>query len=308
MDKMIMAYLEYRLWKVAGFFCLVAAINLLPVTSRSDPPPTTEGQNEVAVKKANPYAAIALIASVGPTWRLRAQRDAQTDDTLGKIAVAYLTEIMGRDGIPEDYDVQQQIDVCIYLLQLRPVKGSVSILDKIAISKDIRDASRVEAIIAICSQQRGVDYAVQKLNDIDDKIRSAAIRALTRVQNNEEISAMISKMRNRNVDFTGTYTGAALGEAESFLDVSKSFSSMRSFEEKLTFLLDRLPYENLPPPAPPQLGQDALSVFKWNKLVALWKEDPSQAGKIMAQYETKNPDRKRWTAILLVDLSATSNK
>jgi hypothetical protein len=285
-------------------------ICLLAASARADQPVVDTGEHGGSAsdtekrgtidKEAN--AAIDRIASTGATWQKQVRRVVQTDTSLGQKAVVSLAEALARDELRDGVSSQQRINVCLYVLQLLPVEGSVAVLDKLSMSKSAGDSIRVEALVAMCNQRQGIDAVKRKLAADDDRTRAAAVRALTRAQSNDEISNMLSDLRQRKTDFTGTSTGTAMGEAQSVLDLSRVLSPM-SLDDQLTYLLANLPYEQPPPPAPAQLGRDPVSIFKWNRLVFLWKEDPLQVRRVAEKYKKTNPERGRLVDLLLRDLT-----
>lgn len=250
-------------------------------------------------------AFLDRVASLGPTWREQVRPDVQTNKPLGEKAVVCLAEKLARDdlGSPE---AEERISACLYILQELPVDRSIEILDEVTMSGQVSDAIRLEAFAAMCKQSNGIDHVRQKVNLADDRTRAAAIRALARVQNGDEIERLLADLKQRKTDFTGTHTGSAISEVQSVVDLSRDLAAM-PFDDQLTYLLGNGPYQNPPPPARPQLGRDPVSMFKWNRLVALWKEDAVQVRKVAQKFKVANPDKTLLIDQLLDGLPTKAN-
>jgi hypothetical protein len=245
-------------------------------------------------------ALIDRVGSMGPAWREQLTRDVQTNKPLAKKVATCLAERMTHDDLG-DPESQEIVSVCLYVLQIVPVDGSIEMLDNLAMSAQASDAIRLEAFAAMCKQSNGIDQVRQKVNLTDDRTRAAAVRALALVQNGDETARLLADLKQRKTDFTGTQTGSAIGEAQSVAELYRDLAAM-PFDVQLTYLLGNLPYQGPPPPSRPQLGRDPVSVFIWARLVTLWKQDPAQVRKVAQEYKVANPSRTQWVDQLLGDL------
>jgi hypothetical protein len=287
---------------------LLTAIALFGAVVWADTPAAGEQNQREVTRDTEKHRAgdlaveafIDRVGSMGPAWREQLALDVHTNKALAKKVAVCLDERLALDDLG-DLESQDLMSVCLYVLQVVPVDGSIEILDKLAMSAQVLDAIRLEAFAAMCKQSNGIDHVRQKVNLADDRTRAAAVRALARVQNGDETARLLADLKQRKTDFTGTQTGSAIGEAQSVLELYRDLAAM-PFDAQLTYLLGNLPYQGPPPPARPQLGRDPVSVFIWSRLVTLWKQDPAQVRKVSQEYKATNPGRRQWVDQLLDDL------
>jgi HEAT repeat protein len=262
-----------------------------------------EDQSLDALEKTKIGAALGRVVKVRAAWQSQARREVRELNLTGEEVSKFLAELLERPGLWHSEKLLLRLRACLYLAQLIPTENVVPTLQKIVTSEEATDLIRMEAAVSIGRQKGGVDEVKQLLKSKNDRIRAAAIRALALLQNKKETADMIAELKGRKTDFTGTHTGTALSEARTFLDISEAFSSANGFREQILFLLSRLPYEQPPPPAEPTLAQDAASVFVWQQLESMWKQDSKEAREVFAQYSKAHPDREKFIKLLLRDLA-----
>jgi hypothetical protein len=290
----------------ASLLVLTAHAAAIDTVTEQQAGPSQPEAKPSAASLERSFPAIDRIAAAGEFWRKEARKLAKTNTLIGAEAVACLAASLARDDQASMDAFEKRVDVCLYVLQLQPGDGSIPLLNKLSSSKycaSIPDGRRVrvEAFAATCAQAGGKDYVRLKL-DGDDQTRAAAICALTRGLNAEEITRLLSELRQRKTDFTGTETGTAMAQAQYVVDITQHLGKM-AFEGQVSFLLGRPPYEALPPPDKPRLAREPDSIFEWNRLVSLWNQDPSRVRKAAEAYKAASPQTAEMVNRLLNDLA-----
>jgi hypothetical protein len=270
---------------------------------KPDVVPSTAEKSDTSAKVGG--ALIDRIVSTGGAWKVEAQRVIKTDASVGDKATGCVADALSHLRSGKGSISQQHLKVCLYMLQLLSVDKSIPLLDQLAMSKSARDSIRVETLVAMCNQRQGIHAVEQKLAEDDDRTRASAVFALARVQDIDKIKNMLSDLRQRKTDFTGTYTGSAMAEAQSKIDLSQALPSM-TFDEQMAFMLANLPYEQAPPPAPHQLASDPASIFEFNYLISLWKQDAPRVRQAAEKFITANPGKREVVELLLSDLSTNA--
>jgi hypothetical protein len=244
-------------------------------------------------------ALIDEVAKAGNQWRSK-MRDVNAKDYSSAGTTFYLNKLVESSSVSNTADWRIRVRICLELLQRMPNTESMGSLRKLAESRSLSDSIRTEALVTIYTQPGGVAYVEEQLHVKNDQMRAAAVRAVSRIWQQKKIKSMVERIRKQEEDLTGTHTGQAIEEARTMLDVSLALSERNGVDAKLQFLLQRLPYEQPPPPSEPFLASDPVSAFVWKQLLDLWQDDPVLARKIIEGYG-KTSGKKQLIDVLLDD-------